>query len=49
LKEAAGGDAIMQIEWCWGDEKDFEKREWSEEESKQNGFGCSLCGVGARV
>jgi hypothetical protein len=28
LKEAAGGEAIMQIEWGWGDEKGFGKREW---------------------
>jgi hypothetical protein len=29
LKEAARGEAIMQIEWCWGDEKGFGKRERS--------------------
>jgi hypothetical protein len=26
LKEAARGVAFMQIEWCWGDEKGFEKK-----------------------
>ena len=26
LKEAAGGEAFMQIEWCWGDEKGLGKR-----------------------
>jgi len=29
LKEAAGGEAFMQIEWCLGDEKGFGKREWN--------------------
>jgi hypothetical protein len=29
LKEAARGEAFMQIEWCWGDEKGFGKREWN--------------------
>jgi hypothetical protein len=23
LKEAARGEALMQIEWCWSDEKSF--------------------------
>jgi hypothetical protein len=27
LKEAAGEEAPMQIEWCWNDEKGFGKRE----------------------
>ena len=26
LKEAARGEALMQIQWCWGDEKGFGKR-----------------------
>jgi hypothetical protein len=27
LKEAACGEALMQIEWCWGDEKGVGRRE----------------------
>ncbi len=27
LKEAARGEALMQIEWCWGNGKGFGKRE----------------------
>jgi hypothetical protein len=26
LKEAARGEALMQIEWCWSDEKSFENK-----------------------
>jgi hypothetical protein len=29
LKEAARGEAFMEIEWFWGEEKGFGKREWN--------------------
>jgi hypothetical protein len=29
LKEAAGGEAFMQIQWCWGYEKGFGSKYWS--------------------
>ena len=29
LKEAARGEALMQIEWFWGDEKGLGHREWN--------------------
>src|SRR6202790_4831663 len=29
LKEAARGEALMQIEWFWGDEKGLGNREWN--------------------
>ena len=32
LKEAAGEEALMQIQWCCGDEKDLGNRWWSEPE-----------------
>src|ERR1019366_4903667 len=32
LKEAARGEAFMQIQWCWVYEKGCGKREWSEQE-----------------
>ena len=49
LKEAACGEAFMQIQWYWVDEKGFGKREWSEQECSPDGFGGSVRGAGARV
>src|ERR1019366_1774533 len=49
LKEAARGEAFMQIQWCWVYEKGCGKREWSEQERSPDWFGGSLRGVGARV
>ena len=49
LKEAARGEAVMQIEWGWGEEKGFGEREWNEEEDRQDWCGGRLRRVGTRV
>src|SRR5580704_14755394 len=33
LKEAARGKALMQIEWCWGDEKGFGNKDRSKKKA----------------
>ena len=42
LKEAAGEEASMQIQWCCRDEKDSGNRWWSESERGPGWFDCSL-------
>ena len=33
LKEAAGGKALMQIQWCWGDAKGFGNKDRSKKKA----------------
>src|SRR6266478_410306 len=42
LKEAAGAEAFMQIQWGCGDEKDLGNGRWSESERGPDWFDCSL-------
>src|SRR6266516_986582 len=39
LKEAARGEAVMQIQWCRLDEKGIGEKSWSEQEGRQDWFG----------
>jgi threonine aldolase len=42
LKEAAGEEAFMQIQWCFGSERDSGNRYWGESERGPDWFDCSL-------
>ena len=46
LKEAARGKQLCKFNGVGIRRKGFEKREWSKEENKEDGFGCSLRGSG---
>ena len=42
LKEAAGEEAFMQIQWCFGSERESGNRYWGESERGPDWFDCSL-------